>query len=756
MAETVVQGSRIIVDCSALPYELFSPDFINYHLKALTSLMSDKVKTIRYEEEIVIEFDEEKTAVLHEYVKLIHAFEILALKPETFGKKEDDGYAKRKALFQRIYEELFQSPTLAVRTLMEYNEPTPERGIFMDGYKQFMLYRQDTVDAIKKTKYYQLVEKLGDARQVFISFAGLRSFKFVQSLVLDLPQGAKPIEAPGARYDLQYGIKVQVYEVPGSEAKLYIHENALVDKLDERLQKLLKEAIVHGMDSANAEGTANYETLYDEKSREYRRHFLDQASLQGIPLTEDQAVAMAREAASWTVGLGAPIENMSLDARNITDIYIDSENSPIYIEHVKFGLCHTLWRYNRDVMEHMAKNIMAVTKGVRRFDEQNPIADVFLTRLTMRCHLQGPPATFGEIQAALRLMKDTPFTYAQYIDGYSMSAFSAGYDDVMVGLGCSEAVLGLKGVGKTSFTAAKIISIGTKKRILPMQDIEEIPTKAYRKRGFHIGAMRVQSSDREDVSSKELSLIAMAGAALRMGDACLVINEIRSRLAVQGVINLLNTQPGVFVLYNFHAQSLRDVQDRLELVFGVPAASMFATDRYSFLRKIRFGRKGRLYRLLGRSYETDIEQHKFAEVFTFKRAPTIEQCRIMCNFLDIPEASAWSLAGASLKAIEKKLELKYVPPALARRADETGISPEQYVLQAFFKARMYSDIVKAAHDNALDSLMEMDFVLKCNTLANDLLRKHEDDTGNVDYGAIEAEWEPGFKALVDAEVKASK
>jgi hypothetical protein len=69
---------------------------------------------------------------------------------------------------------------------------------------------------------------------------------------------------------------------------------------------------------------------------------------------------------------------------------------------------------------------------------------------------------------------------------------------------------------------------------------------------------------------------------------------------------------------------------------------------------------------------------------------------------------------------------------------------------------MYSDIVKAAQESNVDLLMEMDFVLKCNTLANDLLRKHEDDAGTVDYNAIEAEWEPGFKALVDAEVKASK
>ena len=184
MPEESIVGNKIVVDCSASPYELFSPDFINNHLKALTTLMSDRIRGIRYEEEIVIEFDEEKTQVLREYINVIRELEVLSLKPETFGRPDDDGYPKRKKLFHKVYEELFQSPILALSSLADYVEPVPERGIFIDSYKRFMLYRQDAMEAIKKTQFYQLVQKYGDGRQVFISFAGLRSFKFVQSLVL--------------------------------------------------------------------------------------------------------------------------------------------------------------------------------------------------------------------------------------------------------------------------------------------------------------------------------------------------------------------------------------------------------------------------------------------------------------------------------------------------------------------------------------------------------------------------------------------
>ncbi|PIX31857.1 hypothetical protein COZ60_02275, partial [Candidatus Bathyarchaeota archaeon CG_4_8_14_3_um_filter_42_8] len=354
-----------------------------------------------------------------------------------------------------------------------------------------------------------------------------------------------------------------------------------INELSPELNTLLKDTINEQFKETFT--NVNWEILMNIKTREYRQYFLDRAMLSGIQITPQQAMAMGRECAAWVVGIGAHIENLALDKENITDIYIDSENSPVYIEHVKYGLCHTLYRYNRDLLDRSFKNIVQVLSGTRKFDDVHPIVDVVLKRHSMRCHLQRPPATFGELQGALRIMKEQPFTYAQYLNFHSFTPFVAGYDDVMVGLGCSEAVLGLKGVGKTAFTAAKITSIGTRRRVLPIQDIEEIPVRAFRKRGFHIGTARVQSSEAEEGSTNELDLVTMANALLRMGDAALIINEVRSRVAVQGIINLLNTQPGVFLLYNLHAESLRDVQDRLELVFGLPAASMYTTDRYSFL-----------------------------------------------------------------------------------------------------------------------------------------------------------------------------
>ncbi|MCX6777732.1 MAG: ATPase, T2SS/T4P/T4SS family [Candidatus Micrarchaeota archaeon] len=756
MCKPNVKGTKCVMDCLMCPYELFSPDCINSQLKDLSTLADVDIRTIRYEEEVIIDFDAGKTQIITEYVKLARQIEALMADPSTYGLQEDDGYSLRKRTLQKFYEYMFMNPVVAVRTLEEYNEAPPARSVFMEGYRHFLAWVKGIMDRIPKSQMYELTKKFDDIRQVFLSLSGLKGMQFMSGFVLAVPEGAVPVKEADASYELPYGVRAQIYELPDSEANLYVQENPLITQLDEPLMKILKKTITEGLVPSTGEQRVDFASIYDTRMREYRQHFIDTAGSAKIALTTQQALAMAREATNWTIGLGSPVENLTLDRENITDIFIDGENSPIYVEHAKFGLCHTLWRYNREMLGYSVRNILSDSKQVRRFDYKNPIVDMMMTRVNLRCHIQGPPATFGETQLALRLTKETPFTYPQYLDLKSMTAFFAGYDNLLVGLGCSEAVLGLKGVGKTAFTSAKIIGIGTKKRILPIQDIEEIPVKAYRKRGFHIGAMRVQSSDTEDVTGVggELSLIAMANASLRMGESCLIINEVRSRLALQGLINLLNTQPGVFVLYNLHAQSIRDIQDRFELVFSIPAASMFTTDRYTFIRKMRFGRKGRVYRLIGQATETDQAKREFVNTFMFTRGENMAGSRLECAFIENPEANAWSLAGLDLAKFEKELTFKFVPPALKRRADTIGLTPQQCVMQAFFKGKVYSEILESAKKLGKPELTDIDFVLRCESKANKLLKEMERENGSVDYAALQQAWAKEYTGLLEAEVGA--
>jgi len=754
MCNVVLEGTRAVLDMAKCPFEFASAEFLNYHLKDLSTIESP-IATIRYEEEIMIELDEKETAVLTEYAGVIKQVEALLLRRDIYGLEQDENYAKRRKLIREFYEYMFMNPLIAANKLKEYNEPEPERSVFMKGHNTFKAWVNGILKRYTKTKLYRLTEETGDLRSAFLSLTGLKSLFFVQSIVLDMPPGAKKLDAPDASYDVGFGIKVQMYEVPGSDAYLYVQENQLINNLPKKLGMMLKRTIDEEMKEVFP--ADKFDILFQLKTREYRQHFLDEAIKQNIPITTQQAMAMGREAASWVVGLGNPIENLALDRKNVTDIYIDSEDSPIYIEHAKFGICHTLYRYNRELLLRAFRNIVLSEKG-KKFDDLHPVVDVVVKRHSMRCHLQRPPATFRELQGALRIMQEEPFTYPQYLYFRSFSPFFCGYDDVMATLGSSEAVLGLKGVGKTAFTSAKIAAIGTKKRIIPIQDIEEIPVRAFRKRGFHVGAAKVKAGVVEDsgAPSGELDLVAMANALLRMGDAALIINEIRSRVAVQGVINLLNTQPGVFLLYNLHAESLRDVQDRLELVFGIPGASMYATDRYSFLKKIRFGRRGRVYRVLGYEFESDPENRRFEEVFKYRRGPNIDECVLEAKFIRNPEAEMYDFSKLDLGRLQNELDLEFIPPVLARRCGETGISPEQYIMQAFLKGMMYDRLYRLSLEYNDPLLRDLDFVVKVNTDVNRMLGAIEGKEGNVDFGRAQVEMDKIIKKLLATELRQRK
>ena len=733
-------SQELVLDCASCPYEFGSPVCISDLFHTL-SLNQETPDAIRFEEEIVFNLPPEKTKVLTQYTELIKKVRKALLDPELFGPTYDDNRERRKEVLKRIYYELFRSPLNAHRLMSEYEESGHTRKIYLEAYRRFRAFLDSLSSQLGQTALYKLFKEKQDFRNAFFSLIGIKALPYIDLFVLELPPGVKKT---GTSYTLDFGFHVDIYEYKERESYLYVIDNPVLANLEPSLSSILKRKIIDALKEVYKPSPG----LFDKKYREFAQWFLNEAVDRGLNISTQEALVLGREVAVWSVGMGGPVENISMDVENVTDIYIDSENSPVYVEHRDFGITHTLMRYNRELLERAFTNAVLLSAEDIKFDERHPVFDAVIERLHARVHLQRPPATFGELQAAIRLMKPTPFTYPEYLKYRSMSAFMAAYDDLMVSLGSSEAVLGLKGVGKTSFTAAKIASIGTKRRIIPIQDIEEIPIKIFRKLGFHIGAARVRASiSEEQYGEKALDLVAMANALLRMGDAALIINEIRSRSAIQGVINLLNTQPGVFLLYNLHAESLDDVRSRLELVFGIPSASMYATDRYSILKKVRFGRKGKVHRLLGEVYETARKEKQFVKVFEFQRGPDFESSHYVPAFIKNPEAQQPIIRKLDWQKLSNELDLAFVPPVLKEKSADIGISPEQLILQVFFKAKVFSDIYELAVRLGRKDLFGLEFFLLINANVNKLLARME-QAGSIDYNLAWKEWTTMFKTLV--------
>lgn len=109
-----------------------------------------------------------------------------------------------------------------------------------------------------------------------------------------------------------------------------------------------------------------------------------------------------------------------------------------------------------------------------------------------------------------------------------------------------------------------------------------------------------------------------------------------------------------------------------------------------------------------------------------------------------------------LSKLQDSLDIVFVPPALLRRSEETGITPEQYIMQAFFKGKMY-DLVYTTSKQLDDKLfLELDFVLRVNTEANRLLASLEDEEGQINFADAWEKWVPVFKKLVKEELAERK
>ena len=302
MCNLYLEETRAIVDLAKCPYEFASPEFLNLHLKDL-STQESPIKTIRYEEEIVVELNEKKTAVLIQYAAFIRQLETILLKDDIYGLKQDPANHDRRKVLKRFYEYVFLNPLLAAQELEDYNEPEPEKSIYFAGHRVFKGWVAGILKRYKSTALYNLVNETGDLRAAFLKLVGLRTLYFVPSLVLDIPPGAKPVKDEDGSYDLPFDVHVQIYEIPDAEAYLYVQENKAIENLPDELNTLLKTTINEQFKEQFT--NVDWDILMNLKTREYRQYFIDRAMIDGLQITPQKAMAMGRECAAWVVGMGA-------------------------------------------------------------------------------------------------------------------------------------------------------------------------------------------------------------------------------------------------------------------------------------------------------------------------------------------------------------------------------------------------------------------------------------------------------------------
>ncbi|MFN3622142.1 MAG: ATPase, T2SS/T4P/T4SS family, partial [Nitrososphaerales archaeon] len=189
------------------------------------------------------------------------------------------------------------------------------------------------------------------------------------------------------------------------------------------------------------------------------------------------------------------------------------------------------------------------------------------------------------IAYALRRHRDRPWTYPLFINAKYCTPLYAGLMSFIVDGSRSILFAGGRSSGKSSMLGATMLEIMKKFRLITVEDTLELPVPQLRNIGYNIERMKSRSVITRIES--ELPADEALRTALRLGDSCLIVGEVRSIEAkalfeAMRIGALANVVAGTI-----HGESAYGVFDRVVNDLGVPPTSFKATDVITICNMLR-------------------------------------------------------------------------------------------------------------------------------------------------------------------------
>ncbi len=361
------------------------------------------------------------------------------------------------------------------------------------------------------------------------------------------------------------------------------------------------------------------------------------ANEQGIKLSHEGIAKLSKILSRYTTGLG--ILEILLSDPKIQDVFINAPigEHPIRILHSDFEECITNLIPTKEDAESMASRFRL--ESGRPLDEAEPVLDTSTVTAEGRarvCVITKSLSPHG-LAFAFRRHRSEPWTLPLFIENRMLNSLAAGLIWFVIDGGRSILYAGPRGSGKTSLLGATIAEIMRRYRIIAVEDTLELPLDEYRKLGYNILSLKVQSV----ITKVESELPAEQGirTALRLGDSCLIIGEVRSREAralyeAMRVGALSNVVAGTI-----HGDNPYGVWDRVVNDLGVPTTSFKATDMLVMPAPIRSAdglhRFRRVFTIteVGKNWQKDpLKENGFMELMKYDaRKDTLEPTQAFLN-----------------------------------------------------------------------------------------------------------------------------
>ncbi|MCX9082823.1 MAG: type II/IV secretion system ATPase subunit [Candidatus Methanoperedens sp.] len=450
----------------------------------------------------------------------------------------------------------------------------------------------------------------------------------------------------------------------------------------------------------------------------------EEAREKDLKLTPEEINILSDILAKYTTGLGI-LEDVLSDER-VTDIYVNSpaDINPVHVV-VDGEECSSNIYLSQDDIDSMITRFRAISG--RPFGEANPVLDMDLSEYKTRVSVIGDPLSSGGLAYAFRKHARNPWTLPKLINTGSITPLAAGLLSFLMDGQSSILVTGGVGSGKTSLLCAMLLEIPQKYRILTIEDTPELPIEKLQKLGCKIQGMNTKAA--VGGTNIEVNPETALRAALRMGNATLVLGEVRGP-EVKVLYEAMQVgAAGNSVIGTIHGASTRAVFERIVNSLGVPAASFRATDAVVVAQNVRIsGTMKKKKRVVEIAEVTggEWEEHPdaddiFNDIMVFD---AVNDKLIATDLLD--------RGGSEL---------------VRKIAHKWGMSVDEASLNIKMRAVIKETIAKVGLEHP--RFVESDMVIKANNAFCLYFDRMQDDKGKVDFQEVLDRWMVWYHDFVE-------
>ncbi|MEM5804501.1 MAG: type II/IV secretion system ATPase subunit [Candidatus Aenigmatarchaeota archaeon] len=735
--EIEVENGVLKMNCLGGIFGSNIEDFDVIMARVIDRLVTDrKVHTIILTETRDNEYDYEQTAMLSEIAGAIIEItkERKLISQQALGPVKCDKY--RSAWYSWLYNfatfQLRGDPIGAYVSLLReirHVRILHEKGVdkeCMDAYlNNVLLPIRDVLERtelIKRAQPFIAGLKVGDRAVYRKLFHPLTRPSFMFTKYVTMPPKGDLL----SKYDIG-DIKVEIYKVPGKVRPIYFivppefrlteEEYTLLDDA----RRVLEKRRPHELEMKEQQ---RMREIFQSISEELIR---DLADVRAFKMSSEQMARLAAILTRNTAGFGI-IEPLLADPK-IQDININSPlgRTPLFVNHQEFDECETNLIPTVTDAERLSTRFKLLSG--RPLDEANPVLDteIAVPGGVARVAAIAPRLSPEGLAFALRRHRFKPWTFPLYLDAKFFNPLFAGLLWFMASYGRTLLVAGTRGAGKTSLLGSIMLQVIPYYRIITVEDTFELPVEALRSLGYNIERLKSRSV----ITRVELELPAEEAlrTALRLGDSCLFIGEVRSVEAkalyeAMRIGALANVVAGTI-----HGESAYGVFDRVVNDLGVPPTSFKATDLVVVCNKLRTPDGLRSLRRV--TEVTEVRKH-------WQKDPVQEH-----GFVNL---------------------LEYSSDSDSLRPTDTLMNGESYVINQISKSvpgwagrwdaiwdniqlrgKVLQSIVDIARQTGNRELMEAETTVASNQMFHSLCEKSRKETGDVDSRRVYDEWLAWFK-----------